>query len=231
MIELATTVEIFQRLGIPSPSAAQAASADALRLSVQERVLAMTGFLVTDDPYFSPSQQTEDFSDRQIGTSFLTKYRPILPMSDSDPTREIIMKARIISDRNFSVIQAAIKDRYKGRVVPIGWNQSPTFPPYGGYVAPWFRWQQPIWDTVRVIYNVDPLGSDTNPVPASLNRAVVEWAAAIFSLPMGGVLQSQSFSAEKISETLSFNMQWKGIPPIVTALLGPYIRGTGTLVF
>lgn len=230
MIELATTAEIFQRLEIASPSVAQSATADAFRLAVQERVLAMTGFLVTDDPYFGPSQQTEDFTDRQIGTSFLTKYRPILPMSDSDPTAEIIMKARIISDRNFSVIQGAVKERYKGRVVPIGWNQSPTFPPYGGYVAPWFRWQQPIWDTIRVIYNVDPLGSDTNPIPVSLNRAIVEWVAALYSRPMGGTLQSHSFSAEKISETFSFNMQWK-IPPIVTTLLSPYIRGTGTLVF
>lgn len=230
MIELATTNEIFQRLNIASPTVAQSATADALRLALQERVLAMTGFLVTDDPYFSPSSQTEDFSDRQIGTSFLTKYRPIIPMSDADPTAEIVMKARIISDRNFSVIQGAVKDRYKGRIVPIGWNQSPTFPPYGGYVAPWFRWQQPIWDTVRVIYNVDPLGSATNPIPVSLNRAIVEWAAAIFARPMGGVLQSMSFSAEKISETLSFQMLWK-IPPIVTTLLAPYIRGTGTLVF
>jgi len=47
---------------------------------------------------------------------------------------------------------------------------------------------------------------------------------------MGGVLQSQSFSAEKISETYSFNTQFK-IPPIVNTLLGPYIRGSASLIF
>lgn len=230
MIELATTTEIFQRLGIASPTAAQAASADALRLALQERVLAISGFLVTDDPYFSPSQQIDEIVDAQVGTSRILRYRPLLDISTSDPTAAIIMQARARGDRNFSVIRGEIKDRRIGRVLPLGWNSSPTFPPYGGYVAPWYRWQQPIWDVIRITYNVDPLGSATNPIPVSLNRAVVEWVAAIASRPMGGVLQSQSFSAEKISETLSFNMQWK-IPPIVTTLLGPYNRGTGTLVF
>lgn len=228
MIQLATTAQIFQRLGIASPTADQSASADAFRLAIEERVLALTGFLVTDDPYFAPSQQTDEQIDVQLGISRLMRYRPLIPMS-SNPQRTCILQARSLASDNFNTILGDIRDLKTGRIMPLASELTPVFPPVGG-LAPWFRWRQMIWPVVRFTYLVDPLGSPTNPVPVSLNRAVVEWVASIISRPLGGILQSQSFSAEKISESLSFHQLWN-IPPLVNALLAAYTRGRGNLIF
>ena len=171
-MELVTTDEIIARLRIPGgPGADQTAVIDAFRLAIQERVLALTGFLVTDDPYFSPSSQTEEQENVQLGISRLMRYRPIIPMS-SDPQRTVILRARSLASNTLDTILGDIRDKKAGRIMPLASELTPVFPPVGGQ-APWFRWRQMIWPTVSFTYLVDPLGSPTNPVPVSLNRAKI----------------------------------------------------------
>lgn len=224
MIALATTDQIRQRLGLASLSADQSATVDGLRLAIEERVLALTGFLRTDDPYFAPSSQTDELIDVQLGISRLMQYRPIIPMPGNDPQKTCILQARSLASNTFNTILGDIRDKKTGRIMPLASELTPVFPPVGG-LAPWFRWRQMIWPVVRFTYLVDPLGSPTNPVPPSLTRAVVEWVAFIVARHPGMLA---SFTAEKISE--SYNYQYT-IPPLVTALLAPYIRSRGTLIF
>lgn len=228
-MELVTTDEIIARLRVPGGVGVdQLPVIDAFRLAIQERVLAMTGFLVTDDPYFSPSQQTEEQADVQLGISRLMQYRPIIPMSN-DPQRTVILRARSLASNTLDTILGDIRDKKTGRIMPLASELTPVFPPVGGQ-APWFRWRQMIWPTVSFTYLVDPLGSPTNPVPASLRAAVLEWSAFLWAIqPFTGRLKS--FTAEKVSETYE-NFVLKGaVPPVVYALLAPYIRGRASLIF
>jgi hypothetical protein len=224
MIELATVDQIRQRLRLGSLTTDQSAALDVMRQAIEERVLLLTGFLVTDDPYFSPSRQVEEQIDVQIGLSRLMQYRPLISMSSTDPQKTIILEARSLASGTFNTILGDIRDKKTGRVMPLASELTPVFPPIGG-LAPWFRWRQMIWPVVRFTYLVDPLGSPTNPVPKALTMAVVEWTAFLIARNPGLV---QSFTAEKISESYYFN--WM-IPPIVTSLLSIYIRTKASIIF
>ena len=193
---------------------------DAFRLAAEERVLALAGFT------FASGNQTEQHENVQLGVSRLMKFRPILPLSD-DPLKTVLLQARSLASGTLSEIIGDIRDPAEGRIMPLASELTPVFPPVGGQ-APWLRWRQAIWPTVIFTYKVDPLGSVTNPVPASLNRACVEWAAAMAARPAGGAVQS--YSAESISETFTDALRFP-MPLVVTALMGRYIRSQASLVF
>lgn len=222
-MDLATVDQIRQRLSLPVLSADQTATIDGFRIAVEERVLALTGFLTNDDPYFAPVSFTEEQENVQLGISRLMKYRPIVPMS-ADPQRTVVLRARSLASNTQDTILGDIRDKKNGRIMPLASELTPVFPPVGGQ-APWLRWRQMIWPTVTFTYLVDPLGSPTNPTPASLGRAVVEWVAFIVARHPSML---QSFTAEKVSET--YNVKYN-IPPLVDALLAPYIRGRAGLIF
>jgi hypothetical protein len=220
MPSLCSLEEIKTRLLVKGVNADRDAMLDAYRLAVEERVLDLAGFT------FASGNKTEQHENVQLGVSRLMKFRPILPLSD-DPQRTVQLMARSLASSTLSEILGDIRDPVNGRIMPLASELTPVFPPVGGQ-APWLRWRQMIWPTVIFTYKVDPLGSATNPVPASLNRACVEWASAIAGRYGGGVVQS--YSAEGISETFSDPLRFP-MPPIVTALMSKYIRGQAGLVF
>jgi hypothetical protein len=82
-----------------------------------------------------------------------------------------------------------------------------------------------IWPVVRFTYQVDPLGSPTNPVPAALNRAAVEWAASVYARP--GASSVSSMSVEKVSETYIDQSE----PKVVAMLLMRHIREQAVMQF
>lgn len=207
---LSALSEVRDRLQIPEGDPAQDAVLDAFRTAVEERILDLTRFT------FTGGTQTEQQVDVQLGVSRLMKKRPIVPLS-GDPLKTVKLQARSLASSTLSDIVGDIRDAYEGRIMPLASELTPIFPPVGG-LAPWFRWRQMIWPVVIFTYAVDPLGSATNPVPRSLNRAAVEWAASIYALPAAGRIRS--FSAEAISETYT---DWS-IPPIVGMLLAPYTK-------
>lgn len=223
-IQLATIDQVRQRLRLGVLTADQSAALDVILLAIQERVLQLTGFLVTDDPYFSPTKQVDQQIDVQIGLSRLMQFRPLIPLNATDPQKAIILEARSLASNTFNTVLGDITDLKNGRVMPLASELTPVFPPIGG-LAPWFRWRQMIWPVVRFTYLVDPLGSPTNPIPRALTAAVVEWTAFLIARNPAMV---QSFTAEKISESFYYN--WM-IPPIVTSLLAPYIRNKANLIF
>ena len=105
----------------------------------------------------------------------------------------------------------------RGSHLPIGWDQE--CPTAGRVHRTWHRWKQPIWSTVRFSYLVDlwaandPIGVSTGDRRMGLGRASSD----------GRHLQSATFSAEKISETVSYNVQWD-VPPLVNLLLALHPR-------
>lgn len=208
---LATLSEVRDRLQLPTGDVAQDAVLDAIRTAVEERILGLTRFT------FTGGSRTEQQIDVQLGVSRLMSKRPILPAS-SDPLKTVTLQARSLASSTLSNIIGDIRDAYEGRIMPLASELTPIFPPVGG-MAPWFRWRQMIWPVVIFTYLVDPLGSTTNPVPASLNRATVEWAASVYAMPGAG--RVRSFSAEKISETYID----QAMPPVVNMLLGSYTKG------
>ena len=218
---LCTLEEIKARLLASGSNADRDAMLDAYRVAVEERVLALTGFAFGPD--FNPVTKTEQHENVQLGVSRLMRYRPILPMS-GDPQRTVLLRARSLASNTFDTILGDIRDPVEGRIMPLASELTPVFPPVGGQ-APWLRWRQMIWPTVIFTYLVDPLGSPTNPTPASLNRACVEWVAQMASRPAGGAVKS--YTAEKISETFADKMP----TDVVSALLGRYIRSQASMVF
>jgi hypothetical protein len=215
---LCTLDEIKTRVLATGSNPDRDAMLDAYRLAVEERILNLTGFT------FTGGQYTEEQIDVRLGESRLMKYRPILPMSN-DPQRAVVLMARSLASNTFSQILGDIRDAFRGRIMPLASELTPVFPPVGGQ-APWVRWRQMIWPTVRFTYLVDPLGSATNPVTASLNRACIEWAATFIMRPGGGIVQS--YTAEKISETYSNKYV---MPPTVNMLIGNLIRTQVGIVF
>lgn len=215
---LCSVEEIKARLQLTGSNPDRDAMLDAYRLAVEEKVLDLIGMT------FSAALQTEQHENVQLGVSRLMKFRPIIPMS-SDPQRTVQLKARSLASNTFDTILGDIRDPVEGRIMPLASELTPVFPPVGGQ-APWFRWRQMIWPTVVFTYKVDPLGSVTNPVTASMNRACVEWVAAFAARPAGGVVRS--YSAEKISETFQDKI---AVPATVYLLLGKLIRAQAGLVF
>ncbi len=219
---LCTVEELKTRLSVSGSNPDRDAMIDAYRLAAEERVLDLTGFT------FQGGLRTEQHENVQLGVSRLMKYRPILPMS-GNPQKTVQLMARSLASGTFSEILGDIRDPVEGRIMPLASELTPVFPPVGGQ-APWLRWRQMIWPTVTFTYLVDPLGSATNPIPAALNRAAVEWAAAIVNLrPGSGPLQS--YSAEKISETFTHNLKKSGLPPIIDVMLARYTRGLSGMVY
>jgi hypothetical protein len=229
MLSLATTQEIVDRLQVIAASdSAQIALVDAFRQAIEERILSLTGFLFTDDPYFAPASQTEQQTNVQLGISRFMAKRPIVPMSPL-AAQAVKLQARSLASDTLNDILGDLQDKKNGSIMPLASELTPVFPPVGGQ-APWFRWRQMIWPVVTFTYIVDPLGSPTNPIPNSLTAATFEWAAFIYAMrPMTGRLKS--FSAEKISETYEYYMLKGAVPPTVMMLLGPYIRNRGSLIF
>jgi len=215
---LCTLDEIKTRVLATGSNPDRDAMLDAYRLAVEERILSLTGFT------FTGGSHTEEQIDVQLGVSRLMRYRPIIPMS-ADPQKTVILMARSLASSTFSEILGDIRDAFKGRIMPLASELTPVFPPVGGQ-APWVRWRQMIWPVVRFTYLVDPLGSATNPITPSLNRAAIEWAASFIMRPGGGIVQS--YSAEKISETFSNKYV---MPPTVNMLIGNLIRTQAGLVF
>lgn len=215
---LCTTEEVLARLSLtPGADAEVDAVVDAIRLAVEELVLDRTGFT------FVGGSKSEQHQNVQLGISVVMKYRPILPLS-ADPANALTLQARSLASSTFNKILGDLVDPYVGRVLPLASELTPVFPPTGGS-APWTRWRQMIWPVVVFTYNVDALGSVTNPVPAALNRAAVEWAAAVYSRPSGGALAS--VTVEKVSETYIK----VATPPVVGMLLARYTRAVASLVF
>lgn len=191
---------------------------DAYRLAVEEKILDLISMT------FDGGTKTEEQQDVQLGVSRLMQYRPILPMS-SDPQRTVTLEARSLASATFSTILGDIRNSFEGRIMPLASELTPVFPPVGGQ-APWLRWRQMIWPTVRFTYKVDPLGSATNPVKPAMNRACVEWAAALAVRPGGGAIKQ--YTAEKISETFQDKLL---MPATVYLLLGKLIRGQAGIVY
>jgi hypothetical protein len=216
---LCTLADVLARLQLTSDGGDQDAVLEALRLAVEEAVLDLTGYT------FKSGSQTEQMINVQLGVSRLTKYRPILPLS-TNPTKVIKFEARSLASDLFSTLVGDILDPEKGRVMVVATELTPLYPPNTG-TSPWLRWRQQIWPIVRVTYTVDPLGSNTNPIPAALERAAVEWVAAIYSRPAGGAVRS--WSTEGVSET--YEDLKHAAPSVVTLLLARHIRGQVGIVF
>jgi hypothetical protein len=190
-------------------------------LAAEERILDLTGFLTTDDPYFAPVSKTEDLADVQRGVSRLLRYRPVLTASCA---------SRSLGGTTFTDATVDLRDAFRGRVMVISADVFGAVEPMSGYYLgssrpPWSKWQEAVLSMARFTYTVDPLGSNTNPIPASLNRAAVEWAAAIYSMSGGGAVRS--YSAGQISETFADKMT---MPAHVTALLSRYVRNQASIV-
>jgi len=190
---------------------------DSYRLAVEEKILDLIGMT------FDGGLKTEQHENVQLGVSRLMKFRPILPMSPN-PQKTVELRARSLASGTFDTILGDIRDPLEGRVMPLASELTPVFPPVGGQ-APWFRWRQMIWPTVVFTYKVDPLGSATNPVTASMNRACVEWVSSLVARPNPAV---KSYTAEKISETFQDKLV---TPATVYLLLGKLVRGQAGLVF
>lgn len=221
MPSLATLDEIKTRLQLSGSNPDRDAMLDAYRLAAEEKVLDLIGMAFDDS---NGNVKTEQHENVQLGISRLMKLRPIVPMS-ADPQRTVQLRARSLASNTFDTILGDIRDPAEGRIMPLASELTPVFPPVGGQ-APWYRWRQMIWPTVVFTYKVDPLGSSTNPVTASMNRAVIEWAASMAYRPGGGIVKS--YSAEKISETFQDQIV---VPQTVYALLGKLVRSQAGLVY
>lgn len=210
---LSTVEEIKSRLSIPSGQTDRDAIIDAYREAVEEDILALTGYT------FVAGSRTETVTDWQRGTTRLTALRPVLALTS--------IQGRVFGPAaSFNALDGDVKNAKEGRIMLVGYQDGFYDPRSGdsGATAPWFKWREYTWPMVQVTYTVDPLGSDTNPIPRALMRAAVEWVAAILTKPAGaGALQSVSI--ESVSE--SYGQGAKGpMPQIVHALLARHIRET-----
>jgi hypothetical protein len=216
---LAETSEIKSRLRIPSGQTDQDAVIDAWREAVEEEILALTGFT------FRAGTYTDRITDWQRGQSKLTRLRPILSAS---------VQGRVQGPAEvFAPLVSDIRDPFKGRVVIVG-LQDVTYDPRAGspsgYTAPWTRWREYIWPITQVTYTVDPLGSETNPIPKALTVATIESVAAIMASPAGSG-PIQSVSIEKVSESYGQGAKPGLIAPAAMGLLARYLRETAAMVW
>ena len=209
---LTTVEEIKSRLRIPSDQTDQDAAIDAIREAVEEDILALTGFT------FLAGSKTDNFTDWQRGTTRFLTYRPALVLT--------LVEGKVYgSAASFNKLDGDIKNEFEGQILLVGYQDAYYDPRSGdasGMTGPWFRWREYTWPKVRVTYVVDPLGSDTNPIPKALMRAALEWTAFIMSKPAGAG-PIQSVSIEKVSE--SYGQGSKGpMPGFVSALLARFMR-------
>jgi len=218
---LSTLEEIKTRLQLSGSNPDRDAMLDAYRLAVEEKILDLIGMAFDDG---QGNLKTEQHENVQLGISRLMKFRPILPISDN-PQRTVTLQARSLASSTLDTILGDIRDPKEGRIMPLASELTPVFPPVGGQ-APWYRWRQMIWPTVIFTYKIDPLGSATNPITASMNRACIEFAASMAYRPGGGIVKS--YSAEKISETFQDKI---AVPQTVYILLGRLVRNQASFVF
>ncbi len=218
-VTLTTIEDIKARLGIPASNTDQDAVIDAYREAVEEEILAKTGFT------FVAGSRTDTFTDWQRGTTRLTSLRPILSLGG--------VQGRVNAPQaGFQALGADVKNARDGRVLLVGWQNAYFDPRTGdsyGQTAGWFKWREYIWPIVTVGYAVDPLGSETNPLPKALKTAALESVAALMARPAGsGALQSVSI--EKISESYGQGAKvGQLIAPAAVALLARYTRDTVTM--
>src|SRR5437867_9100836 len=182
-VTLTTLEEIKERLRIPADQTDQDAVIDAYREAVEEEILARTGFT------FVAGSRTDTFTDWQRSTTRLTSLRPILSLGG--------VQGRVNAPQaQFQALGADVKNAYTGRVILVGWQNAyfdPRTGDSGGSTAGWFKWREYIWPLVTVSYTVDPLGSETNPLPKALKTAALESVAALMARRAGsGSLTSVS---------------------------------------
>ena len=213
---LTTVEEIKSRLRIPSDQTDQDAIIDAYREAVEEDILALTGYS------FVGGQKVDIHTDWQRGTARVSQFRPILTLDN--------VEGRVLGTQaTFNQLLGDVKKPKEGRVLLVGYLNA-FYDPRAGYGAAygggtwenWFKWREYTWPVVRMTYTIDPLGSDTNPIPRALITAATEWVAFIMQKPAGtGALTSVSI--EKVSE--SYGQGAKGpMPPFVYALIARHVR-------
>jgi hypothetical protein len=218
---LATVDEIKSRLQIPSDNHDRDAQIDAFREACEEDILAMTGYS------FKGGQRQEILTDWQRGTTRLTQTRPVASL--------VNVEGRVLGTQaTFNQLLGDVKNPTDGRILLVGYLNA-FYDPRAGYGSAygggtwenWFKWREYTWPIVRLTYTVDPLGTDTNPVPKALSAALTEWVAFILSKPAGSG-PITSVSIEKVSE--SYGPGAKGaMPPFVYALLARHQRGIAVM--
>ena len=214
---LCTLAQIKQRLRMdPDVEDPQDDILDAWRLAAQEQILDLTGYILGN----GSEQQIEEQAGFQIGRVYMTRYRPLLPLSSSEKIR---MEARESGATEYARIDGEIKDPRKGRVYAIkgGGND---WPPMGRGQADWFAWRETTYPFVRLTYKVDQLGSATNPIPRALTTACIELAVSMYSRAGGGALDS--LSIERVNETYSK----ENMPTVVKGLLALHVRGRADVI-
>jgi len=217
---LTTVEEIKERLSIPSDQTDRDAIIDVYREAVEESILALTGFT------FVGGQKIDTLNDWQRGTVRFSKYRPVLTLDN--------VEGRVLgTTATFNQLLGDVKDSFKGRVLLVGYLNA-FYDPRAGYGAAygggtwenWFKWREYTWPFIRITYTVDPLGSDTNPIPRALIVAALESVAAIMIRPAGsGSLTSVSI--ESVSESYGQGIKPGALlAPAAHALLARYLRGS-----
>lgn len=208
---LATLEEVKERLRIPCDTHDQDAVIDAYREAVEENVLNLTGFTFKGGP------KVDTLTDWQRGTARVLKLRPVLTLDN--------IQGRVLGTQaTFNQLLGDVKDPYKGRILLVGYLNA-FYDPRAGYGAAygggtwenWFKWREYSWPLVKVSYTVDPLGSETNPVPKALKVATIEWVALIMSRPPGSG-PITGVTIEKVSET--YGPPWN----MIMGLLARFIR-------
>ena len=215
---LTTVEDIKLRMGIPADNHDKDDLIDAYREGLEEDILSLTGFS------FKGGTKQDIITDWQRGTTRVALFRPVLSL--------VNVEGRVLGTQaTFNQLLGDIKNPSEGRILLVGYLNA-FYDPRAGYGAAygggtwenWYKWREYIWPLVRLTYTIDPLGSDTNPVPKSVQRAATEWVAYTLMKPPGtGPLTSVSI--EKVSE--SYGQGRKGpMPALVEGLLARYIRGT-----
>lgn len=222
-VTLTTLADVKSRLSIPSSDTSKDALIESYIPGVEEDILALTGYS------FTGGQRVDTLTDWQRGTTRLSEVRPVLSI--------VNIEGRVLGTQaTFNKLLGDIKNPRDGRVLLVGYLNA-FYDPRAGYGAAygggtwenWYKWREYTWPIVRLTYTVDPLGSDTNPVPKTLTVAATEWLAYILGKPAGsGSLTSVSI--EKVSE--SYGQGTKGpMPPFVSAMLARHIREQAVMQF
>ena len=222
-VTLTTLADVKNRLSIPSADTSKDALIESYLPAIEEDILALTGYS------FKGGNKQDIITDWQRGTTRLTNLRPVLSL--------VNVEGRVLGTQaTFNQLLGDIKDPTKGRILLVGYLNA-FYDPRAGYGAAygggtwenWYKWREYVWPIVRLTYTVDPLGSDTNPVPKALCTAATEWAAYTLGKPAGaGPLTSVSI--EKVSEGYG-RAKVGAMPPFVQALLARHIREQAVMQF
>jgi len=217
-VTLATLDQIKSRLRLPSGTTSQDDLIDAYREAAEEAILNATGF-----SFVSSSSFTDTLTDWQRGTTRITRYRPVLTLTN--------VEGRVLGTQaTFNQLLGDIKNAFDGRILLVGYLNA-FYDPRAGYGAAygggtwenWYKWREYAWPIIRMTYTIDPLGSDTNPIPKALTAATIETVAYMISRPAGaGPLTS--VSVESVSESYGQGAKAGLLPPVAMALIARYNR-------